>query len=88
MVIGTAALGLAGLASCSGSSGSLAVLGDILNQSGLLRGGSASLDQGTIAAGLKEALRIGIRNTIIQTSQTDGFLGNDLIRIPEWRSNP
>lgn len=38
--------------------------------------------QTEVIAGLKEALNVGIKNTVARTSQTDGFLGNSLIRIP------
>lgn len=40
-----------------------------------------NLDQSTVAAGLKEALRIGTERTAAVTSKPDGFYGNALIRI-------
>ena len=43
------------------------------------RGGS--LDEPTVIAGIKEALRVGTQNTVLSTSKLDGFLGNQLIRI-------
>jgi hypothetical protein len=43
--------------------------------------GSGALDESTVAAGIKEALRIGTENTVVSTSKVDGFLGNQLIRI-------
>lgn len=48
---------------------------------GLGRGGAAGLDDGTIADGLREALRIGTERATGKTSAVDGFLGNRLIRI-------
>jgi hypothetical protein len=39
------------------------------------------LDEPTIAAGLKEALRVGTENAVQETSRQDGFLGNALIRL-------
>ncbi len=45
----------------------------------LLTGGS--LDEKTVAAGLKEALQVGAERTVLQTSKVDGFLGNALIKI-------
>ena len=39
------------------------------------------LDERTVVAGLKEALRIGTGNTVAATSRVDGYLGNRLIRI-------
>jgi hypothetical protein len=39
------------------------------------------LDEKTVGAGLKEALRIGTERTVTSTSKLDGFLGNALIRI-------
>jgi hypothetical protein len=41
----------------------------------------ALLDEQTVAAGLKEALRIATERTVTSTSTLDGFLGNALIRI-------
>lgn len=38
--------------------------------------------QTEIIAGLKEALRVGITNTVMETNQKDGFYGNNLIHIP------
>jgi hypothetical protein len=43
--------------------------------------GSGALDEPTVVAGLKEALRVGTQNTVLTTSRADGFLGNQLIRI-------
>ncbi|MFW5803205.1 MAG: DUF4197 domain-containing protein [Verrucomicrobiota bacterium] len=40
------------------------------------------LDNETIVAGLKEALRVGTRNTVKQTSQRGGYNENPAIRIP------
>lgn len=48
---------------------------------GLGRGGASALDDGTIADGLREALRIGSERATGKTSSLDGFLGNQLIRI-------
>lgn len=39
-------------------------------------------DSKTVAAGLKEALSIGTVNAVMNVSQTDGYLGNSLIKIP------
>ncbi|MBC5993334.1 DUF4197 domain-containing protein [Pontibacter cellulosilyticus] len=38
--------------------------------------------QNEVAAGLKQALEVGIKNGANQASQTDGFYKNSLIRIP------
>ncbi|MCX5801034.1 MAG: DUF4197 domain-containing protein [Candidatus Eisenbacteria bacterium] len=43
--------------------------------------GSGTLDESTVIAGIKEALRIGTQNTVLSTSKVDGYLGNALIRI-------
>jgi hypothetical protein len=49
---------------------------------GLLQGSqSVSMNEQTVAAGLKEALRVGTERTVGQTSKLDGFLTNALIRI-------
>jgi len=44
-------------------------------------GGSGELDASTIAAGLKEALSVGARNSVTTVSKVDGYFGNQLIRI-------
>jgi hypothetical protein len=44
-------------------------------------GGIAPLDESTVAAGLKESLRVGTERTVAVTSQQDGFWGNPLLRI-------
>ena len=46
-----------------------------------LGGEEKPLDEATVAAGLKEALRIGTERTVDVTSRVDGFWGNALIRI-------
>ena len=43
--------------------------------------GSGALDEPTVIAGIKEALRVGTQNTVLSTSRVDGYLGNQLIRI-------
>ena len=42
---------------------------------------SGKLDQKTVVAGLKEALKVGTDRTILSTSAVDGYLGDALIRI-------
>lgn len=66
------------LTACSGLEG--AGVRDLLAATGLA--GSAPLDEGTIVAGLKEALRVGTRNAVASTSRPDGFLANPRIHIP------
>ncbi len=41
-----------------------------------------SLTNGEVIQGLKEALNVGIKNSVDLTSVTDGFLGNADIRLP------
>ncbi|NNE08954.1 MAG: DUF4197 domain-containing protein [Gemmatimonadetes bacterium] len=43
-----------------------------------ITGGS---EEGTVAAGLKEALRVGTSRTVTRTNVEDGYFGNPLIRI-------
>jgi hypothetical protein len=43
---------------------------------------SQGLDEGTIVAGLKEALEVGTTRAVESTSRQNGFNGNPLIRIP------
>ncbi len=54
---------------------------------GVLSGGTSSsavsaLSQTEMAGGLKEALAQGVESAINSLGRTDGFLGNDLVRIP------
>ena len=41
-----------------------------------------SLTNAEVISGLKEALNVGIKNSVNLTSVTDGFLGNTAIRLP------
>ncbi|MCK4538197.1 MAG: DUF4197 domain-containing protein [Candidatus Krumholzibacteria bacterium] len=43
--------------------------------------GEGPLNESTVIAGIKEALKVGTNNTVLSTSSVDGFLGNQLIRI-------
>ena len=72
-------LAMGGCTEMQGSGGELA--GTLLRS--LPTGGSqvGALDESTVAAGLKEALRVGSERTVSATSKTDGFWGNQLIRI-------
>lgn len=47
--------------------------------SGLL--GQGPLDEATVAAGLRDALRVGTENSVLSTSRPGGFLDNELIRV-------
>lgn len=60
---------------CAGLQGSM---GDILSGGSSSRG---TLDEGTVIAGIREALRVGTQNAVLSTSRVDGYLGNALIRI-------
>ena len=42
---------------------------------------SGQLDEQTVIAGLKEALKVGTERAVLDTSSVDGFLGNALIHI-------
>lgn len=60
---------------------------DVLNEAaGLLdtegTTATSALSNDDIIAGLKEALNVGIKNSVDLTSVTDGFLGNTEIRLP------
>ncbi len=45
------------------------------------KSGSGQLDSATIAAGLKDALSVGAKNSVANVSRLDGYFGNQLIRI-------
>jgi len=55
-----------------------ATLNDILKGN---PSGGETLDEATVIAGIREALKIGTQNTVLSTSKLDGYLGNQLIRI-------
>ena len=61
---------------------------DVLNEAASLIPPSApvatkpQLSNSDVIAGLKEALNVGINNSVSLTSVTDGFLGNSSIRLP------
>jgi RNA binding exosome subunit len=46
------------------------------------QGASGEPDTNTIIAGLKEALSVGAKNGVAKVSKTDGYFGNQLIKIP------
>lgn len=71
-----AALGAALLAGCT-QTGGLDV-DELLRAAGIEQTG---LDESTIVAGLKDALRVGTERSVTSTSALDGYLGNALIRI-------
>ncbi len=48
---------------------------------GVMRGEGGALDEGTIADGLREALRVGSERAVGDVSDVNGFLANELIRI-------
>ena len=52
-------------------------MGDILDTDS----GDGELDESLVIDGIREALRVGTQNTVLSTSQLDGYLGNELIRI-------
>jgi hypothetical protein len=68
---------------CTYSQGFLKKAGDLLNK----KNGS-SLSSDDIAAGLKDALTVGAKNSATKLSATDGFFGNAAIKVlipPEAR---
>ena len=56
------------------------LLDDMLKKIPLLSS-KQELDDNTIISGLKEALSIGTANAVKEVSKTDGYLGNDAIKI-------
>lgn len=62
------------ISGCTGSAGNFS-LDDLLGDLG------GDLDEKTVAAGLKEALRVGTERTVDRTGKVDGFFGNQILRI-------
>jgi len=52
------------------------------NLGGLLGGGRGELSLDTVVAGLKEALSVGTRNAVAQTSKPGGYALNPQLRLP------
>lgn len=61
------------------SSGTHAQLGEIQKRLGL--GNSSGLSDSKIASGLKEALQVGADKAVKLTGRTDGYFGNEAIKI-------
>ena len=57
-------------------------LSDIIKGAQNALGGSGSLTNDEIIAGLKEALQVGTEKAVALVSQTDGYFGNPDIKIP------
>ena len=73
-------LGLIGIITLSsGSCDVLQEVSDVLNEGGST---SSGLTNDEVISGLKEALNVGIKNSVDLTSVTDGFLKNNEIRLP------
>jgi hypothetical protein len=76
--IGVALIIFVGLVSCDVLNESLKVVNSNQN-SGTSK---PSLTNEEVISGLKQALEVGIKNSVNLTSVTDGFLKNDSIRLP------
>lgn len=63
------------------ASGCATLQKDMADILGGVSGAEATLDEATVVAGIREALRVGTNNTVLSTSKLDGYLGNQLIRI-------
>jgi len=70
------AAGTVGLVSCDILTG---VANEVLSGEGTV---ASALTNDEVVAGLKEALEVGIKNGSGKASALDGFLKNDLIRLP------
>ena len=57
------------------------LLGDVLKGVKVPGTGQTSLDSDTITSGLKEALSVGTKNAVASVSKTDGYFGNEAIKI-------
>jgi hypothetical protein len=74
-----AALGLGLVLGCAGGTG-VPELDRVLDGA-RPAGTSGALDEATVIAGLRDALRVGTGRAVDSTSRLDGFLANELIRI-------
>ena len=81
MMLGRGLRMLLALAAVGATAGCATLQRDMAGVLGGNAAGSGALDEPTVVAGLKEALRVGTQNTVQTTARVDGFLGNQLIRI-------
>lgn len=58
------------------------VAGTVLDDNSTSGSSTPALTNGEVISGLKEALNVGIKNSVDLTSITDGFLKNNDIRLP------
>jgi len=65
---------------CAGGTG-VAEIDRVLDGAREASGASGALDEATVIAGLRDALRVGTDRAVTSTSRLDGFLANELIRI-------
>lgn len=85
MVILVSALSLVGLAQAGWQDQLQKGLGDVLQGGGTGDASSSAvsaLSQTEMVGGLKEALAQGVESAINNLGKTDGFLGNNLVKIP------
>lgn len=57
------------------------LLGDVLKGVKVPSLKEASLDNDTVVSGLKEALSVGTKQAVTSVSKTDGYFGNQIIKI-------
>jgi len=72
---------LAALLSITPASSQAGFLNDMMKNLTVPPAATASLDDATVIKGLKEALATGTANAVASVSQTDGYFGNQLIKI-------
>ena len=72
---------LAALLSLSPASSMAGFLNDVMKNITVPPAATAKLDDATVVKGLKEALATGTANAVASVSQTDGYFGNQLIKI-------
>ena len=65
---------------CAGTGGD--PLGELMSAAGATLQPTGALDDQTVVAGLKEALRVGTDRSVNRASQLDGYYRNPQIRIP------
>ncbi len=73
---------LAALLSIAPASSEAGFLNDVMKNITVPPAATAKLDDATVVKGLKEALATGTANAVTAVSQTDGYFGNQLIKIP------
>ncbi|MCE5313268.1 MAG: DUF4197 domain-containing protein [Nitrospiraceae bacterium] len=81
MTIRTVVVLIVSIAICVSVAAEAAFLDNLLKGTGIGQSSGTQQDESTIASGLKEALSVGTQKAVSSVSVTDGYFGNQAIKI-------